>query len=120
MAFSLKREEASQPVLLEVLLVILFGPVELSDGPYLRDYWIPEPGLCLLLRGACGDLLLGGVEEDHGTVLSTDIRPLAIGCRRIVILPEHLHKLLIGDLGRIVLDLDHLGMPGHARAHVLV
>src|SRR3954462_8025551 len=110
MAFSLKREEASQPVLLEVLLVILLGPVELSDGLYLRDYWIPEPGLCLLLRGAYGGLLLGGVEEDHGTVLRTDIQPLAIGSRRIMVLPEHLQKLLIGDLGRIVLDLDDLGV----------
>ena len=48
-AFSLQPKEAGQLVLLEVPLMVLFGPIELGGGRYLRDDRVLEPGLRLLL-----------------------------------------------------------------------
>ena len=61
--------------------------------------------------------MLGGMVEDDGAVLRPHVRSLAVQLRRIVVLLEHLEKLLVSDPERVVLDLYHFGMPRHPRAN---
>jgi hypothetical protein len=65
-----------------------------------------------------GGLLLWSVNDDRGAVLDTDDRPLAFEARWVIILSEYLEKLLVEDPGRgsYSTDVNHLGVPGLARA----
>src|SRR5947209_6871863 len=58
--------------------------------------------------------------ENRGAILRAIIRPLPIASRRIVVLPKHVEQVVIGDLGRIVLDLHNLRVAGPVGADVLV
>src|SRR5256885_562107 len=58
--------------------------------------------------------------ENYRTVLSTYVWALPIQRCRIVVRPEHIQKLLVADLGRIVFYLDHLRVTGLVRAHIVV
>ena len=60
------------------------------------------------------------MKENGRAILRPDIRPLAIHLRRVVILEEDLQQVFVGNLGRIVRDLDCLGMTGRVRADIMV
>src|SRR5205807_3639237 len=77
--------------LLQVLLVVVLGPVEGGRRDDLGDDRAAEGPLALQLplRGQGRRLLLGIVKEDRRAVLRADVRALAIRGRGIVILPEH-------------------------------
>ena len=60
------------------------------------------------------------MEEDRRTVLASVIRALAVQLRGIVVLPEDIEQLFIIDLGRIVFNLDCLGVSGAVAANVFV
>src|SRR5215469_5089221 len=58
--------------------------------------------------------------ENCRTVLCSPVRPLAVQLRGIVILPKHLEQILIGNLGRVVLNLDRFGVSGAIGANIFV
>src|SRR2546423_11014039 len=76
--------------------------------------------LLLGLRAERRLLLFGIVEEDHRAVLVADVPALTVELGRVVLAPEDVEQLLVGDLLRVVGDLDDLGMAGRVRADVLV
>src|SRR3989442_11052432 len=103
-----------QPALLEVALVVLLGAVE---GRRRRDLGDDRPAeaprrLAARLRGARRRLLRGGVEEDRRAVLRADVGALAVQLGRVVVLPEHVEQLLVGDARRVVLHLHGPGVAG--------
>ena len=59
-----------------------------------------------------GGHLFGRMGEDHRPVLTADVRTLAVDLGGIVKLEKFAHQLFIPDLGRIIGDLDGLGMAG--------
>src|SRR5580658_9538966 len=110
----------SQAALLQVLLVVVFGAMELRGGGDLGHNPVLVTRLHFLLGRLGGGLLLWRMEENRGPVLGPDIRTLAIERGWIVIVPEHFKKIAVGYLRRIVLHLDHLRVAGPAGAHVFV
>src|SRR5271165_6353004 len=103
---------ARSSVLLDVLLVILFGAPERRGGRDFGDNRATEPAARLEPRFQSSRCLSLGlvVIEDGRAVLSSDVGPLSVQCGRIVKFPEDLQQPLIGDLGRIKLNLNDLGM----------
>src|SRR5450759_1161188 len=101
-----------EAALFQVLLVILLGAPEPRGRRDLGDdrALVPSALLLFLLRGPCGRLLLGCLEEDGGPVLLAHVRPLAVQGRRVVVLPEDVQEPLVLYLRRVVLDLHGLGM----------
>ncbi len=105
---------ARAAVFLEVSLVVFLGAPE---GGRRLDHGCdgtPERtgGLESLLGLDGLLLLLGRVEEDHRAVLVADVGALAVDLGRVVHLPEGLEQGLVGDSGRVVLHLHHLGVTG--------
>jgi len=102
--------------------VIVFSFVEGSRGNNLRD---DRLSICsrlsaLLLRALSRGLLFGVVIENRGTILRSRVGPLPVQLRGIVVLPEDIQQLFIGNLGRIIVDLDRFGMPGAIRTNIFV
>src|SRR5919197_4050512 len=110
--------------LVEVLLVVVLGVVEVAGGRDLgRDLAEPalvQRALVALERGARGGRLLvvGGV--DRRAVLGADVVALAHALRRVVALPEHLQQLVVRALRGVVDDQHGLGVAGAAAADLLV
>src|ERR1700693_2373960 len=111
-----------QAVLFQVTLVGFLGPVERGGGCDLRDdrALVPPALLAVLFRGDRHPLLLGGPEEDGGAILLAHVRPLSVQGRRVVVFPEDVQELLVGDLRRVVLDLHGLGVARSSRTDTLV
>src|SRR5580693_9879159 len=108
-----RRQRAmGQAALFEVLLVIVLGAVERPGGGDLGHHRLAMAagGFELRLRRARG-LLLGGIEEeDRGAVLGPPVRTLAVELGGVVVVPEGLEQLIVGDPGGIEPNLDGLGM----------
>src|SRR5690242_9110421 len=111
---------AREPALLEVALVVVLGAVERRCRRDLGDDRAVEAGLHAVAHLGRDAGLLGVVEEDRRAVLRADVRSLAVELRGIVQREELLDELLVGDLGRIEVDLHDLGVPRAPRAHLLV
>src|SRR5947209_11230743 len=77
-------------------------------------------GLVLRFRRLGCDLLLGRVVEDGGAVLRAPIGGLAVERGWVVVGPEDVEELVVGDLGRVVLHFDDLGVAGAVSADVLI
>ena len=60
------------------------------------------------------------VHEDRRAVLSAVIAELAVGHRRIDVVPEHVEQFLVRDLRRVVDHLDGLGMTRRARGDFFI
>ncbi len=50
------------------------------------------------------------MEEDHASVLRSDIGALAINLSRVMRVPKNVQKLIVPDLGWVVLYLDDFGV----------
>src|SRR5437773_2028776 len=107
-------------VLVEVALVVLLGAPELRRRYDLGHDRLREVALHNNLRPEGLLLLLGIVGEDDRAVLVTEVGALAVECRRVVHVPEGVEQLRVRDPGRVVRDLDGFGVPGAARANLLV
>src|SRR3989338_1577937 len=113
---------ARRPALVEILLMIFFGPVELRclgnlcyDGPL-----VPAHLLKPLFRRPGRTLLLRRVIKNGRAVLRADVRPLPVERRRVVDGPKQFKQLIISDLSRIILHLNHFGMASPGRAHIFI
>jgi hypothetical protein len=60
------------------------------------------------------------MREDLRAVLRARIAELPVLHRRIVVQPECLEQLLVVDLGRVIGDLDHLGVAGAPAGYLLI
>src|SRR5258707_529930 len=109
-------------VFLQIPLVILLGAPKGRRGHNLGDDRLLETAalLELLLERLRRGLLFRRMIEHHRAVLGSVIRPLPVRSRRIVVLPEHLQKLLVSNLGGIVFHLHDFGMSRLVGAHVFI
>src|SRR5262245_4639337 len=113
-------EPIADRILLVVVLVVLLRHVERSRRHDLGlDRLLEAPG-DLGLRGLRQRPLLLAVIEDRAAVLVAAVAELAILRQRIDVVPEHVEQLLVAHLGRVVDDLDRLGMSGAAVRDLLV
>jgi hypothetical protein len=105
------RALVSAWVIVQVLLVVVFGVPPLASRQHLGHNPVLPPLLVYLGGDLLGDLLLlGVVREDARAVLRPDVRALAVCCGGVVHTVEELEQLLVGDLGRIVDDLRGFGV----------
>ena len=65
-------------------------------------------------------LLILVLEEDCAAVLAAHIRPLAILGGRVVRREKQAQQVLVAQHGGVIGDLDRLGVPGVAAAHLAV
>src|SRR5450759_3334470 len=113
---------ARQSALLQITLVVILGGIkrgslgDLGDDRTAESTARLETRLRLLGRA----LMLGRVVENGGAVLGAHVGILAVECRRVVILPEHVEKLVVAHFGRIVFHLHHLGVSRSSGAHISV
>src|SRR5262249_52388593 len=111
-------------ILREVLLVVLLGVVELRRrhdlGHDRAVACVGELDLKPVARGVRGATLVFPEIVDAGTVLRPDIVALPHALCGIVILPEYLQQLFVGDDFRIEYNEDDFGVAGHPRAHFFV
>src|SRR5215472_13564837 len=111
-------------VLVQVLLVVVLGEVELASRLDLRaDLAVPRLGQPLLVGG--GGLLslrplLRAVIEDRRPVLGADVIALPHALGGVVRLPEIPEQLGVADLRRIEHHAHGLRVPGTARADLLI
>src|SRR6266511_1414449 len=93
----------SETVLLQVALVVLLRPKERRGRKDLRDdrALVFPAFLEVGLRLGCCGLLRRRMEEDRGAVLLAHVRPLEVQRRRVVVLPEDVPTLLVGDTRRV-------------------
>src|SRR5438105_8681698 len=111
-------------VLGEILLMIVLGEIEFGrwrdlggDGAEaLRRQRL----LVRRLRRVGGLALRVAEGVDRRAILGADIVALAHALRRVVIFPERLQALLVGDLLRIKHDQHHFGMTGAARTNLFI
>lgn len=104
-------------MVLDVVLMIVFGGIEFGQRSDLRDDFLGVDfgGVELGDVGFSNFFLFGTGVEDGGAVLRTPVRTLLIEFRRIMSYGEEDHQnLAVGDLGRIEDDADTFGMPGAA------
>ena len=105
----------------EVVLVVVFGRVELGQGrDFRRDLAIKNFFVELLFILLGGFALLFAFVEDCRSVLRSLIVSLAIERRWVVGLPMDLKQLRIRNLFWIELDLDDLCMSGFAGTDLLI
>src|SRR6266508_1332102 len=106
-----RRRTARAPALLEVLLVVVLCLVERLRRRDLRHDRTRPVALLTLLRRVGGCALLLVVDEHHAAVVVADVPALPIQLCRVVLVPEDVQQLVVGD---------YLGVAGRVRAHVLV
>src|SRR5215212_5619534 len=111
-----------EPVVAEVVLVVVLGDVELVEGRDLgHDGVVPDP-----LRLQVGDhlfrnaLLLFVVVEDHGPVLRPHVRPLTVEGRRVVDGEVNLQDVPVRDFVGVERDLYDLGVSRRLGANLPV
>jgi hypothetical protein len=75
-----------------------------------------QPFFCRFSRG----FLFRRMIENYRPILGPYIRTLSVQRRWIVVRPENVQQLFVADLGRIILQLDHLSVSSFVSAHVLV
>jgi hypothetical protein len=100
--------------------VVLLGVPELRRRRDLDDDLLLQLRFDGALR-LLGGLLLRVVEvEDGRAVLMAAIAELPLGGERVDVVPVQVEQLGVARLGRIIEDVHGLGVPGGARAHLLV
>src|ERR1041385_6077558 len=108
----------------QVLLVVVLREVELAGGHDLgRDRAVAgagERGLVGVARLLGRPPLLVGADADHRAVLRAHVVALAHALRGVVLLPERLEQVAVGDAAGVVDHAHGLGVAGAARAHFLV
>jgi hypothetical protein len=106
----------------EILLVIFFRAIKGRGGFDLGHDRTAETSAFFECRefGFGRGFLFRRVVKNHGAILRTDIRPLAIASRRIVVTPEDIKERVIGDFRRIKSDLNDFGMAGFVATNILV
>src|SRR5690606_31471073 len=111
-------------VLVQVLLVVGLGVVERARLRDLRRHrthaGITQRGLVVLRRRLGGFPLFLVGPVDGRAVLRADVVALPHALRRVVVLPEHLQQLFVGDPLRVVDHQHDLGVPGAPGADLLV
>lgn len=107
-------------ILVEIILVIVFGLIEFRKRHDLRHDGVLEFRLRGGFRFLCGGLLRVVLVENHGPVLGAVIWSLPVEGRRIVRGPEYFQERLKTDLRGVELQLHHLGMAGFPGANLLV
>src|SRR5262245_18048190 len=113
-------ELVADRILLVVVLVVLLRLVERSRRHDLGLDRLLEALGDLSLRGLRQRPLLLAMREDRAAVLVAAVAELPILRQRIDVVPQHVDHLLVADLGRVVDDLDRLGMSGAAVRDLLV
>ena len=108
--------------LFKVALMIFFGPPKLWRWLELRhDGPIETSALFqLVFRGFGGRLLPRRMVKDHGTILLSNIGPLPIQRRRIVVRPENIKQLVVIDLRWVEFHFHHFGVAGFVRANIFI
>jgi hypothetical protein len=109
-------------VFFKIPLVVFLGSPKISGGNDLRDDFTTEAAGSVefffhLPRGA---FLLCIVKEDYGSVLGSEVRPLAIQGCGIVVVEKYAQQFFVGNLRGIVVDLHNLSVAGAVGAYVLV
>ncbi len=109
-------------ILLVIFLVVIFRRVEFHCRQNLRyDRFFEFPGVGQLLLRHFRDLFfLIAAIKNRGPVTWTDIGELAVGLRRIDLLPVDVEQLLVRNFGRIVNDLDRFPIVGPLRTDQFV
>src|ERR1039458_2471618 len=74
----------------------------------------------IVARGERRRALVVSVEEDRRAILAADVPTLAVACRGVVGRPERREQVVVGDPGRVVLDLDRFGVTRAPAADLLV
>lgn len=93
--------------------MVVLGVPPLAGLEDLRDDLAAVPLLVGFLGHVLGDLLLlRVVVEDAAAVLRAHVGPLAVGRRRVVHAVEVLDQAAVGDLRRVVDDLERFGVCG--------
>jgi Sulfotransferase family len=108
--------------LFKVALMIFFRAPEGQLRLDLRHDWPIETSVLLQLafRGFGGRSLLRRMIKDHGSILLSNIGPLPIQRRRIVVRPENIKQLVVTDLRWIELHFHHFGVAGFVRANIFI
>jgi hypothetical protein len=108
--------------LFKVALMIFFRAPEGRRRLDLRHDWPIETSVLLQLafRGFGGRSLLRRMIKDHGSILLSNIGPLPIQRRRIVVRPENIKQLVVTDLRWIELHFHHFGVAGFVRANIFI
>ena len=109
-------------MLCEVILMVGFSLIEDLQGGNLGDDLTSKSLFLLKLfeYRFDGRLLLLGFVKNHRTVSRSKIRTLMIQACRIMGFEEDPQEFFVGYDGRIVFDLDHLGVPGMIRKDLFV
>jgi hypothetical protein len=120
--FSFLDPAVCKPSLLEVLLMVFFGAPEIGCRHYFGNNGPPKTSGARErpLRRLGVSLLLGCVIENPGAILSSHVGTLPVRSCWIMVLPKHLEKFLIGNLGGIKLNLNNFRMTCFIGADVLV
>src|SRR5262245_22572733 len=113
-------EPIADRILLVVVLVILLGIVERCRRHDLGLDRLLEALGDLSLRCVRQGPLLLAVIVDRAAVLVAVVAELAILRQRVDVVPEHVEQLLVAHLGRVVDDLDRLGVSGAAARDLLI
>jgi hypothetical protein len=106
----------------KVALMIFFRAPEFRRRLDLRHDWPIETSVLLQLafRGFGDVSLLRRMIKDHGTILPSNVGPLSIQRRRIVIRPENIKQLVVIDLRWIEFHFHHFGVAGFVRANIFI
>src|SRR5207237_3244824 len=107
-------------ILAVIVLVILFRRVEFRRPRDLRGNRSPEAPFERSTRGGRHAVLRRVAIEDRRVVLRPVVAELAVGLRRVDVVPERVHHPLVRDLARIVHHLHRLEVPRLAGGHLLV
>ena len=112
----------SQATLFQVLLVIFFGAIKLRGWLDLRYNRRAKMAARVpaFFGAARNFFLLRVLEENCRAVLSADVRALAIQCRRVMALPEHIEQFVVGNLRRVERHLHDFGVSAATAANVFV
>jgi hypothetical protein len=113
---------AFQTAFFEILLVIVFRSPELRRWHDLRRDApaIPSRFSTLFFRPLRNQPLFLVVIKNDRAVLCTDIRPLTVDFRRVVIIPKYIQQRFVRDFIRIEFNFDDFGMAGRIAANIFV
>ena len=99
--------------------MIVFGSIEGLRGGDFGDDW----GVKHVVRGEggnqvlCRGFLIGGMVEDHGSVLRADVVALAVEGRGIVNGKKHVQEISKSNDGWVERDLHDFRVTGSPRTH---